>query len=138
MNYYKFEDLDVGMSFEFQEIVTEEKMELFLKLSGDNNTLHCDEEYAKKSNMKGRVVYGLLSSSFYSKLVGVYLPGENCLLQEIKISFNNPLYIKEKIIVSGIITEMESTFKRIEIKASIKTEDGKIVSKAKIKVGVRE
>ena len=64
MNYYKFEDLDIGMSFEFKEVVTEEKMALFLKLSGDNNTLHCDEEYAKRSNMEGRVVYGMLSSSW--------------------------------------------------------------------------
>ena len=103
MNYYKFKDLDVGASFKFTEIVTEEKMELFLKLSGDNNTLHCDEEYAKKSNMKGRVVYGMLTSSFYSTLVGVYLPGENCLLQEIKVSFNNPLYIGEELVVSGTI-----------------------------------
>ena len=138
MNYYKFKDLDVGASFKFTEIVTEEKMELFLKLSGDNNTLHCDEEYAKKSNMKGRVVYGMLTSSFYSTLVGVYLPGENCLLQEIKISFNNPLYIGEEIVVSGTVVEKDDTFKRAEIKASIKAKDGKVISKARIKVGVRE
>lgn len=138
MNYYKFEDLDIGMSFEFKEVITEEKMALFLKLSGDNNTLHCDEEYAKRANMKGRVVYGMLASSFYSTLVGVYLPGENCLLQEIKISFNNPLYIGEEIVVAGIVVEKDDTFKRVEIKASIKTIDGKIVSKARIKVGVRE
>ena len=138
MNYYKFEDLERGMSFEFKEVITKEKMALFLKLSGDNNTLHCDEEYAKRSNMKGRVVYGMLNSSFYSTLVGVYLPGENCLLQEIKISFNNPLYIDEEIVVAGIVVEKDDTFKRVEIKASIKTIDGKIVSKARIKVGVRE
>ena len=138
MNYYKFKDLDVGASFKFTEIVTEEKMELFLKLSGDNNALHCDEEYAKKSNMEGRVVYGMLASSFYSTLVGVYLPGKNCLLQEIKITFNNPLYIGEQITVSGTITAKDDLFKRIEVKASIKTKDGKVVSKAKIKVGVRE
>ena len=130
MNYYKFEDLDIGMSFEFKEVVTEEKMALFLKLSGDNNTLHCDEEYAKRSNMEGRVVYGMLSSSFYSTLVGVYLPGENCLL-------HNPLYIGEELVISGTIVEKDDTFKRLEIKASIKTIDGKVVSKAKIKVGVR-
>ena len=88
--------------------------------------------------MKGRVVYGMLTSSFYSTLVGVYLPGENCLLQEIKVSFNNPLYIGEELVVSGTITEKDDTFKRLEIKASIKTKDGKVISKAKIKVGVRE
>lgn len=138
MNYYRFEELEIGMSFEFSEVVTEEKMKLFLKLSGDNNALHCSEEYAKKSNMEGRVVYGMLTSSFYSTLVGVYLPGKNCLLQEIKISFNNPLYIGEELVVSGTIIEKDDTFKRVEIKASIKAKDGKVISKARIKVGVRE
>ena len=138
MNYYRFEELEIGMSFEFSEVVTEEKMKLFLKLSGDNNALHCSEEYAKKSNMEGRVVYGMLTSSFYSTLVGVYLPGKNCLLQEIKISFNNPLYIGEELVVSGTIIEKDDTFKRVEIKASIKAKDGKVISKARIKVGVRD
>ena len=138
MHYYRFEELEIGMSFEFSEVVTEEKMKLFLKLSGDNNTLHCSEEYAKKSDMKGRVVYGMLSSSFYSTLVGVYLPGKNCLLQEIKISFNNPLYIGEELVVSGTIIEKDNTFKRITVKSFIETEDGRVISKAKIKVGVRK
>ena len=40
--------------------------------------------------------------------------------------------------ISGTIVEKDDTFKRLEIKASIKTIDGKVVSKAKIKVGVRE
>ena len=29
MNYYKFEDLDMGMTFEFKEIVTEKKWNYF-------------------------------------------------------------------------------------------------------------
>ena len=32
MNYYKFKDLDVGASFKFTEIVTEEKMELLFEV----------------------------------------------------------------------------------------------------------
>ena len=55
MNYYKFEDLDIGMSFEFKEVITEEKMALFLKLSGDNNTLHCDEEYANQVTAEHKI-----------------------------------------------------------------------------------
>ena len=88
MKKYNFEDLYIGLKEEFEVIVTEEKMKQFEKLSGDINPLHLNEEYAKSKNMDGRVVYGMLTSSFYSTLVGVYLPGEKCLLQGIDISFN--------------------------------------------------
>ena len=138
MNIFTYDEIKKGYSFQFNEKITEEMMTLFLELSGDTNPLHCDRNYALEKKMKDRVVYGMLSSSFYSTLVGVYLPGENCLLQEIKISFNNLLYIGEELVVSGTIVEKDDTFKRLEIKASIKTIDGKVVSKAKIKVGVRE
>lgn len=137
MNRYIFDQICVGDSFSFEELVSEEKMQLFLSLSGDNNPLHISDEYAKQYNMQGRVVYGMLSSAFYSKLVGVYLPGENCLLQEIVIQFNNPLYINDKVIVEGVVSDKDETFRRLEIKAKIKS-GTKLISKAKIKVGVRQ
>lgn len=137
MEYFTYDDISVGQSFSFEKTITEEKMNLFLQLSGDNNPLHCSKEYAIQNNFNSRVVYGMLTSSFYSTLVGVYLPGENCILQEIDIKFHNPLYINEKIKIFGEVVKKDDTFKRLEIKASIRTED-KLISKAKIKVGVRK
>lgn len=137
MNTYCFAELNVGDNFSFQEKITEEKMDLFLLLSGDNNPLHISDEYAQQFHMKGRVVYGMLSSSFYSKLVGVYLPGENCLLQEIAITFNNPIYINDEIVITGKIIAKDETFHRLEIQAKILLGDV-VISKAKIKVGMRQ
>lgn len=137
MNRYIFDQIRVGDSFSFEENISEEKMQLFLLLSGDNNPLHTSDKYAKRHNMQGRVVYGMLTSTFYSKLVGVYLPGENCLLQEIAIQFNNPLYVNDNVIVEGIVSSKDETFHRLEINAKIKS-GTKLISRAKIKVGVRQ
>lgn len=95
MNKYKFEDLYLGLKEEFDVVVTEEKMKQFENLSGDINPLHIDEEYAKSKKMIGKVVYGMLTSSFYSTLVGVHLPGEKCFLQGIDINFKKPVFIGE-------------------------------------------
>jgi acyl dehydratase len=51
-------------------------MERFREDSGDINPLHLDRDYARARGFPDVVVYGLLASSFYSTLVGVYLPGD--------------------------------------------------------------
>jgi MaoC family protein len=135
MNIFTYDEIKKGYSFQFNEKITEEMMTLFLELSGDTNPLHCDRNYALEKKMKDRVVYGMLSSSFYSKLVGVYIPGKYCLLQGIKIQFNNPLFIGDEITVNGKVVDKDDTFKILKIKANIKTFD-KTISKAEIMVGV--
>ena len=135
MNIFTYDEIKKGYSFQFNEKITEEMMTLFLELSGDTNPLHCDRNYALEKKMKDRGVYGMLSSSFYSKLVGVYIPGKYRLLQGIKIQFNNPLFIGDEITVNGKVVDKDDTFKILKIKANIKTFD-KTISKAEIMVGV--
>ena len=136
MNTYVFNEIKVGMSAAFNVVVTEEMQDNFLKLSGDNNPMHVDCEYATLSGFKDRVVYGMLTSAFYSRLAGVYLPGRNCLLQECKISFNKPVYIGDKLKVYGEVVEVNDMFQRITVKAYIQNEKGVKVSQAKIIAGV--
>ena len=136
MNTYVFNEIKVGMSAAFNVVVTEEMQDNFLKLSGDNNPMHVDCEYATLSGFKDRDDYGMLTSAFYSRLAGVYLPGRNCLLQECKISFNKPVYIGDKLKVYGEVVEVNDMFQRITVKAYIQNEKGVKVSKAKIIAGV--
>ena len=137
MNSLKFSELKEGLSSEFNTIITENMMDNFLKLSGDNNPLHINDEYAKLKGFNSRVVFGMLSSSFYSQLVGVYLPGKYAFLHSISIDFIKPLYIGDKITIFGEIININDLFKFIEIKSYIKRDNIKI-SRAKIKVGLFE
>lgn len=136
MNNYTFDELYIGLKEEFEVTVTEEKMKQFENISGDINPLHINKEYANSKNMPDRVVYGMLTSSFYSTLVGVYLPGEKCLLQGIDINFKLPVFIGEKLKVVGEVKYLNEAYKVMEIKAFIKNEKGKKVSTALIKVGI--
>lgn len=137
MNQYTFEELEVGMKECFTVTVTEEMMETFKQLSGDNNPLHCDESYAAASGFPGRVVYGMLTASFYSTMAGVYLPGERAILQGVDSKFRSPVYIGDTLTVTGKIAEKNETFRLITVKAEITNQSGQKVSKATLQVGVR-
>lgn len=136
MNEYVFSDFSVGMTESFQRTVTEEMMDSFREISGDINPMHCDEEFAKAQGFAGRLVYGMLTASLYSTLVGVYLPGKNALFQEVETNFRTPVFIGDTLTVTGEVAEIKEKFNRLIIKAVIKNQDGKTVSKATIKAGV--
>lgn len=135
MNNYKFEDLKIGMSESFTVTVTEEMMNSFLELSGDENPLHNDEEFAKSQGYDSKVVYGLLTTSFISKLVGVLLPGKYCLLQGINLKYVKPVYVGDILIVRGVVDELHESVKRLTVKVEVINQDEKKVIKGKVEVG---
>ena len=136
MNSYKFVDINVGLEESFSVRVNSEKLDKFLKISGDINPLHTDAEYSKSKGFSDRVVYGMLTSSFFSTLVGVYLPGKYCILQSVNIQFSKPVYIDDILTITGKVSYINEAYKQLEIKAVIINQDNKKVSKATIKVGV--
>ncbi len=136
MNSYKFHEIEVGLEESFEVTITQEMMDKFLDISGDINPLHVDEEYAKQKGFKSTVVYGLLSSSFYSTLAGVYLPGKYCILQGADIQFSSPVFVGDTLSISGKVSYINEAYKQLEIKAIIRNQDNKKVSKATIKTGL--
>ena len=132
---YKFEDLHVGLKHSFQARFTDEDAAAFAKLSGDINPLHVDAAYAQAAGFPGPVLFGLMTSSLYSKLVGVYLPGKYALLQGLDIDFSSPVHAGDLLLVEGEIIFLSDAFKRLEIKATIRRENRKLVSKATIRAG---
>lgn len=137
MNDYRWDDLALGMSAQFDVELTSEMMKAFANLSGDLNPLHMDEEFARESGFPGRVAFGMLTSSFYSRLVGMYLPGKRALLDGIQIDFKAPVYIGDQLTVSGEIAFLNETYHRCEIKARIRNAAGQMISKAMIRAGVK-
>lgn len=138
MNDYKFEQFDVGISHSFEVEITEEMMQNFFAITGDNNPMHMDVTYASEHGFQGRIVYGMLTASLYSTLAGVYMPGKYCLLQEVNTSFYKPVYIGDKLIISGVVKEKNDILKRSTIHAKVVNQEGKRVSKAVIMVGFYE
>lgn len=138
MNKYKFSDITVGLTESFDIVINDLMMDNFLEITNDINPLHIDENYAKNKGFNNRVVYGMLTSSFYSTLVGVYLPGKYCILQCIDIQFSKPVYVGDELIISGMVSYINEVYKQVEIRATIINQDNKKVSKATIKVGVMD
>jgi 3-hydroxybutyryl-CoA dehydratase len=134
----KWSDLSIGLRAAFEVLITAQMLDDFALLSGDSNPLHMDDAFARSAGFSGRVVFGMLTSCFYSRLVGMHLPGKHALLHGVDVEFKKPAHIGDRLTVSGEIAYMNEAYRQIEVKARILNQDGHTISKATIRAGVRE
>lgn len=107
-NYY------VGQSAEYIKELGEEDVNLYAKATGDYNYIHMDEERAKKSFFKGRIVHGMLTAGIISAVIGTKLPGEGNIYLSQNLQFIKYVRIGEKIKAKVTIREIDKR-KRIII-----------------------
>ncbi len=136
MNSYTYDEIDIGTKESFTVKLTDEMLDRFREMTGDVNPLHNDGEYAVSKNYKGRVAYGMLTSSFLSTLAGVYLPGKYSLIQSVEIKFAQPVYPGDELCISGEVTEKNDTYRLIFLKVTIKNAEGKKVLRGKMQIQV--
>ena len=58
LNGYDIEDLRPGMHATFSKTITEADIVLFAGVSGDNNAVHVNEEFAATTAFGGRIAHG--------------------------------------------------------------------------------
>ena len=88
---YDIEDLKVGMSASFAKTITEADIVLFAGVSGDNNAVHTNEEFAATTSFGGRIAHGFLTASVISAAVANRLPGPGTVYLEQQLRFRAPV-----------------------------------------------
>ena len=91
LNGYDIEDLSLGMSATFSKTITEADIVLFAGVSGDNNAMHVNEEFAAKTRFGGRIAHGFLTASVISAAVANRLPGPGTIYLGQQMRFKAPV-----------------------------------------------
>ncbi|MDE1769776.1 MAG: MaoC family dehydratase [Thaumarchaeota archaeon] len=134
---HKLEEIQIGQKKFFSVKITESLVNEFAKISGDFNPLHMDEQYAKSTNFQRRVCHGMLLASFFSKMIGMYLPGKNALYFSQTLNFRLPCFIQDNVTVEGEVLEKSLASRMLTLKTVINNEDGKCLVDGIAKVLVR-
>ena len=138
MNELTIADIEIGMTASFTKQISKEMEDSFRIISGDENPLHKDDEFAKElsgDKFKSHVAFGMLTASLYSTMAGMYLPGKYSLIHSFEeISFLKPVFTGDELTVSGQVTDKNEALNLIVLKVVIRNQDNKAVSRAKMKV----
>lgn len=135
---YRFDQIMLETKAQFTVLIDEKIVEEFAKISGDYNPLHMDETYASTTNFKKRICHGMLLASFFSRLIGMYLPGKNSLYFSQTLNFQAPCFIGETITVEGEIIDKSESTRIVTIKTIVYNHLGKCLVDGIAKVIVRD
>jgi len=135
---YSFDEIKIGTKARFTVTVDANMTADFASVSGDYNPLHMDENYARTTNFKKRVCHGMLLGSFFSRLVGMYLPGKNSLYFSQTLNFQAPCFMGETVSIEGEVIDKSESTRIITIKTVAYDRLGKCLVDGIAKVIVRD
>ena len=100
------QQLQVGDKAELRKTFVEDDVAEFARVSGDSNPAHMDENYAKTTQFKTRIVHGMLAGSLFSALLGTDLPGVGTIYTGQTLKFTRPVHFGEEITASVTVKEL--------------------------------
>ena len=116
LNKIPIEQIELGMQASCTKTITILDVNTFAEISGDNNPIHLDAEYAKNSRYKKQIAHGLLSASFFSALFGTKIPGEGCVYVSQSLSFLRPVYIEDIVVATIEVIAVDLLKRRVFFK----------------------
>ncbi|KZE31501.1 MaoC family dehydratase [Crenobacter luteus] len=118
-----FEDIQLGDFAEYAKTVTEADILLFAAVSGDDNPVHINQEYAETTPFKARIAHGMLTASFISTILGTRLPGEGCIYLSQSTRFKAPVKIGDTVHAKATVIELDPAKKRVKLATECRVRD---------------
>lgn len=127
-------DFSIGDTAVVSHTITHDDVMRFAELSGDRNPLHLDADFASETDMKKPVVYGMLSASFISTLIGMKLPGPGALWTSQTLEFLRPTFVGDTINVVGRVKQISEAANSLVLDIKAADQNGQDVLKGEAAV----
>jgi 3-hydroxybutyryl-CoA dehydratase len=111
-----YETLQVGDSFRWSRIITAEEVETFAAITGDDNPLHLDPEYAAGTRFGRPVVHGVFVLGLASKVLGRDFPGHGSIAVSLSAKFLRPVPVGEEVTIEVKVAEKLEAHRHVKIR----------------------
>lgn len=125
--------IKVGDIASFSKKITSEDILTYAEVSGDDNPVHINEEYARESIFGERIAHGYHIGSFISAAIGKYLPGQGSIYLSQSMQFLSPVRIGDEITATVEVIDIPKK-KRVLLKTVCTNQHGEEVITGEAKV----
>ncbi len=112
---FYFDELSVGQAVEINRVVGAADIEAFAEVSGDNNPVHLDEDYARTTQFGERIAHGMLSAAYISAILGTRLPGPGAIYLSQSLRFRRPVRIGDLVVARATVTALDEAKGRVTL-----------------------
>ena len=124
---YDIEDLAAGMHATFSKTITESDVVLFAGISGDNNAVHMNDEYAATTPFRGRIAHGFLTASVISAAVATRLPGPGTIYLAQQMKFRAPVRPGDTVHATVTVLSVDTVKARVVLSTVCRVKDTVVV-----------
>jgi len=90
-----------------EKLITENMVSNYANVSGDFNPIHLDDEYAKNTEFKNKIVHGMLLISNINEIMYLNFDDNWNKKGSLKIKFRSPLFVNSKLITNLKIKKID-------------------------------
>lgn len=131
-----FEAISVGDVRTLSKHIAEDDVRRFVDLTGDDNPLHVDREFAQSTPFKDIVVHGMLGASFISTVIGTKLPGPGALWISQNIEFRKPVRLGDDLVIACTVLKKHERDRLLELETTITNQNDDVILSGRAKVKV--
>ena len=96
----------------------------FSKVADDRAPLHGDDRFAAARGFEGQIIQGLCVSTRFSRLIGMYLPGEHAILEQIALKFRKPTFEGQPLVFRVEVIRLMRSMKVVRLALTATSDAG--------------
>jgi len=101
--------------------ISQAELVLYANASGDQNPIHIDQNFAKKSGLPDVIAHGMLIMSYLGRLLTNAVPQSQ--IKNFSVQFSNMTHLNQQVICTGKVLEKNSIDDKEVVTISLKVED---------------
>jgi acyl dehydratase len=121
-----FTSYHVGERHDYTRTVTATDVDDFARVTGDDNAIHLDETFARRTRFAGRVAHGALTFGFMAA-AQTQLVGAGVIWLDSRVRFTAPVRIGDRVTVTAEIARIVADRQILELRATARLADGTVV-----------
>ena len=126
MPTFEQRDLVVGQRVERSRIFKQADFDRFAHLSGDDNPIHVDPEFAARTKFGRPVAHGMLLYSALWGLAGSDLPGPGSIPLGGQLKFPSPTFVDEKVSLAVEVTDLKAETSQVVLAMGVIKGNGEL------------
>jgi acyl dehydratase len=121
-----FASFTVGQRHELTRAVTARDIDEFAALSGDDNAVHLDESFGRRTRFGGRIAHGALTFGFMAA-TQTQLVGAGGIWVDAGVRFLAPVRIGDTVTTVAEIAEILAERRILKLRVTTRTSEGTVV-----------
>ncbi|MBP2434207.1 MaoC/PaaZ C-terminal domain-containing protein [Bradyrhizobium elkanii] len=118
------DDVVVGDAVEQRVSFNQEMRDAFRIVANDRAPVHDDERFSRDRGFGQPILQGLCVATRFSRLIGMYLPGEYAILEKVDLKFRRPSYLGQEIVFRVTVTRILRPMRVIKVELAAVTDLG--------------